>query len=88
MNLQVRKALESDKQAISDEVIAAFGDEQGQVIVDLITDLLADPSAQPLLALVATTNDNVVGQILFLHPCRYTQNTKTRVSEVDLSKKA
>jgi putative acetyltransferase len=65
MNLQVRKAFESDKQAISDVVIAAFGDVQGQEIADLITNLLADPSAQPLLSLVATTNDSVVGHILF-----------------------
>ncbi len=65
MNLQVRKAFESDKQAISDVVLAAFGDVQGQEIADLIIDLLADPSAQPLLSLVATTNENVVGYILF-----------------------
>jgi predicted N-acetyltransferase YhbS len=65
MNLQVRKAFESDNQAICDVVLAAFGDVQGQEIADLITDLLADPSAQPLLSLVATTNDNVVGYILF-----------------------
>ena len=65
MNLHVRKALESDKQAISDVVIDAFGDVQGQEIADLITDLLRDPSAQPLLSLVATADDKVVGQILF-----------------------
>ena len=65
MSLQVRKAFESDMNAISDVVIAAFGDAQGQEITDLITDLLADPSAQPLLSLVATNNDNVVGHILF-----------------------
>ena len=65
MNLQLRKALESDKQAISDIVIAAFGNVQGQEIADLITDLLEDPSAQPLLSLVVTADDNVVGHILF-----------------------
>ena len=65
MNLQVRKALESDRQRISNVVIAAFGIVQGNEITDLITDLLADPSAQPLLSLVATANDNVVGHILF-----------------------
>jgi predicted N-acetyltransferase YhbS len=65
MSLQVRKAFESDKQAISDVVIAAFGDVQGQEIADLITGLLADPSAQPLLSLVVTADDNVVGHILF-----------------------
>ena len=65
MKLQVRKALESDKQAISDVVIAAFGEVQGQEIADLIADLLADSSSQTLLSLVVTTDDNVVGHILF-----------------------
>ena len=65
MSLQMRKAFESDKQAISDVVITAFGDVQGQEIVDLITGLLADPSAQPLLSLVVTADDNVVGHVLF-----------------------
>jgi predicted N-acetyltransferase YhbS len=65
MSLQLRKALESDWQAISGVVIAAFGNVQGQEIADLITDLLEDPSAYPLLSLVVTTNDRVVGYILF-----------------------
>ena len=65
MNLQVRKALESDNQSISEVVLAAFGDVQGQEISALITGLLTDQSAQPLLSLVATTNGNVVGHILF-----------------------
>jgi len=65
MNFQVRKAFKSDKQAISDVVIAAFGEVQGQEIVDLIFNLLADPSAQPLVSLVVTVDENVVGQILF-----------------------
>lgn len=65
MSLQVRKAFESDKQAISDVIIAAFGDVQGQEIANLVDDLLADPSAQPLLSLVMTADDNVVGHILF-----------------------
>ena len=61
----MRKALESDKQAISDVIIAAFGDVQGQEIADLVTGLLVDPSAQPLLSLVVTADDNIVGHILF-----------------------
>ena len=65
MSLQVRKAYESDKQAISDVIIAAFSDVQGQEIANLVDDLLADPGAQPLLSLVVTADDNVVGHILF-----------------------
>ena len=65
MNLQVRNAFESDKKAVSNVVIAAFGDVEGQEIADLITDLLEDPSAQPLLSLVVTADDKVVGHVLF-----------------------
>ena len=65
MNLQLRKAFDSDKQAISAVVIAAFGDVQGQEIADLVTDLVADPGAHPLLSLVMTVDDHVVGHILF-----------------------
>lgn len=65
MNLQLRKAVESDEQAISEVVTAAFDQGQGQEIADLVTDLLADPTAQPLLSLVAATDGQVVGHILF-----------------------
>lgn len=65
MNPQVRKSYESDKQAISDVAIAAFGQGQGPEIADLIADLLKDPSALPLLSLVATVDEYVVGHILF-----------------------
>lgn len=65
MNLQVRKGLESDKQAISKVVIAAFGETHGQEISNLIGDLLTDSSARPLLSLVAADDDCVVGQVLF-----------------------
>ena len=65
MQVRVRKAIRSDMQSISDVVIVAFGDLQGTESSALIDDLLADPSAQPLLSLVATTKKNIVGQILF-----------------------
>lgn len=65
MNFQVREAHESDQQAISQVVIAAFGEGQGLEIANLITDLLNDPSAYPLLSLVATIDDCVVGHVLF-----------------------
>ncbi|HNR12044.1 MAG TPA: N-acetyltransferase [Thermodesulfobacteriota bacterium] len=64
MNVQVRKAFESDKQSISDTIIAAFGDVQGQEIAELVADLLKDPSAQPSLSLVAISEDTVVGHVL------------------------
>jgi predicted N-acetyltransferase YhbS len=65
MNIQVRKAFESDWQVISDIVVAAFGIEHGNEIACLVADLLADPGARPLFSLVATADDNVVGHVLF-----------------------
>jgi predicted N-acetyltransferase YhbS len=65
MAIQVRQALESDWSAISNIIMAAFGDEEGPEIADLVTVLLSDPSAQPLLSLVATADEHVVGYILF-----------------------
>lgn len=65
MNLRMRKALDPDQQAIADTTFAAFGKAQGQEIADLVSGLSVDPTAQPLLSLVATADDNVVGHILF-----------------------
>lgn len=65
MNLQVRKAFEADRQAIFAVAVAAFGELQGKEIAELINDLLADPTAQPILSLVVTADDDVVGHILF-----------------------
>jgi len=65
MNVQIREAFETDTPAILDVVLSAFGNEQGQEIADLIIDLLKDRSAQPVISLVATINDRVVGHVLF-----------------------
>jgi len=48
--------------------MSAFGLSEGLEIVQLIGDLLADQSAQPLLSLVATANQRVVGHVLFRTP--------------------
>ncbi len=65
MNLQVREATEADFPAIMDVEAAAFGEAEGEEIADLVGELLADPSAQPLLSLVATVDGKVVGHVLF-----------------------
>lgn len=65
MNVRIRKALQFDRQAILDVVLAAFGDSQGQEIADLVLDLLRDPTAQPVLSLIAESKSAVVGHILF-----------------------
>jgi predicted N-acetyltransferase YhbS len=45
--------------------MSAFGLSEGPEIVQLIGDLLVDESAQPVLSLVATANQRVVGHVLF-----------------------
>lgn len=43
----------------------AFGPDEGPEIVDLVVNLLKDPTAEPFLSLVATDEDVIVGHILF-----------------------
>lgn len=62
---RVRKAEGTDRQAIVDLVIAAFGPVEGPEVVRLIADLEVDASAQPILSLVATVADRVSGHVLF-----------------------
>jgi putative acetyltransferase len=65
MSVCVRKAAESDHRAIADVVTMAFGPVEGAEVVQLIADLMADTSAQPVLSLVATLGDRVIGHVLF-----------------------
>jgi len=63
--VRVRKAEERDREGIEDLVTASFGPAEGVEIERLIADLVADTSAQPVVSLVATTDDRVIGHILF-----------------------
>ncbi len=65
MDVIIRESYESDGAAISDLAIAAFGESEGPVISALIEDLGADSTAEPMLSLVATIDNSVVGHILF-----------------------
>lgn len=62
--MQVRTACASDLQSVRDVHMDAFGDE-GETIAELALALIRDPSAQPVLALVAEEDDEVVGSIIF-----------------------
>lgn len=64
-NVSIRNALDADQPSIMDVIVSAFGDAEGREIADLVSDLAADPSAQPSLSLVATENNRIVGHILF-----------------------
>lgn len=72
MQIQIRQTTDSETPAICDLIKAAFGGEQGSEVAQLTLDLLADPSAQPLLSLVATAQRTEIGapplgHILFTH---------------------
>ncbi|MGD1850455.1 MAG: GNAT family N-acetyltransferase [Cyanophyceae cyanobacterium] len=66
--IKIRSALLPDREAIAQVITAAFSRE-GAIIVDLVNDLIKDPTAQPVVSLVATLQENsgeeVVGYILF-----------------------
>ena len=64
MQVQIRKAIDIDIQAISDLAMSAFGLSEGPDIVQLIAELSVDVTAKPLLSLVATPDDRVVGHVL------------------------
>ena len=63
--LKIRHSTESDRIAISGIHTSAFGQEQGQEIVELVNALLVDDTAKPLLSLVAEKDARLVGHILF-----------------------
>ena len=63
--LEIRESTESDRSAIDAIHMNAFGQPEGQEIVDLVNDLLKDETAKPLLSLVAEKDGKLVGHILF-----------------------
>lgn len=63
--MEIRQADQSDFQAISDLVMSSFGISEGPEIVQLVGELLVDVTAQPVLSLVATVKESIVGHILF-----------------------
>lgn len=65
MELNLRASSDDDMAAIDDLVRAAFGDAEGPEIAALIQALLADPTAQPLVSLVALADGRVIGHVLF-----------------------
>ena len=65
VHVKIREAIQSDFQAISDVAMSSFGTSEGPEIVQLIGDLLVDVTAQPVLSLIATVDDRVVGHVLF-----------------------
>ena len=61
----IRSADKSDLDAVLYVEKQAFGEEERGEIVELVTALLNDPSAKPMLSLLAIHEDKVVGHVLF-----------------------
>ncbi len=58
----IREAFDSDYEAVMSVERAAFGSDEE---AGLVADLLVDPSARPIVSLLAFEGDRVVGHILF-----------------------
>ena len=63
--LRIRTTTDSDLQNILMVEQKAFGEKQGAEIVQLVDDLLKDPTAMPLLSLIAEEDGKSIGHILF-----------------------
>ncbi|MCP4333190.1 MAG: N-acetyltransferase [Gammaproteobacteria bacterium] len=63
--MKIRRSTEFDRAAIEGIHRSAFGQDQGEEIVELVNDLFDDETAKPLLSLVAETGAKLVGHILF-----------------------
>ncbi len=65
MTYSIRETSSSDIPSILDVILRAFGEDEGQEIAELVSALVVDPTAEPVLSLVAEINGRVVGQVLF-----------------------
>ncbi|MGM0652626.1 MAG: GNAT family N-acetyltransferase [Bacillota bacterium] len=63
--MKIRRAEQSDLKELLAVEEEAFGQKEGPEIVKLINNLLNDPSACPLLSLVALEGEKITGHILF-----------------------
>jgi predicted N-acetyltransferase YhbS len=63
--MTVRPATRAELKTVLDIARRAFGKAEGQTIADLIAALLRDPTAAPVLSLIAEEGGRTVGHILF-----------------------
>ena len=63
--MKIRESKPDDLNRVLQVEGQAFGDDEGPEIVDLVKGLLSDPSAMPLLSLLAESDQRTVGHILF-----------------------
>ena len=63
--IRIRLSNPNDVDGILDVHRDAFGAEEGPVIADLVSQMLADPTSQPSLSMVAEKEHDLVGHVLF-----------------------
>lgn len=61
----IRKSRDGDRERILAVHRNAFGDDEGPVIANLVAEMLADPTGEPIFSLVAELGDIIVGHVLF-----------------------
>lgn len=71
--MKIRQSHHQDEQGIKEAHKYAFGKKEGPIIADLVSELLRDETAKPILSLVFQENDNtLLGHILFTKVTIYT----------------
>jgi putative acetyltransferase len=63
--MEIRKATGADRGEICEVHIQAFGEEKGPEIAELVSGMLDDETAVPLLSLVAVEDGRLIGHILY-----------------------
>jgi predicted N-acetyltransferase YhbS len=63
--MDIRNTTDADEPAIRQVYEAAFGPEDGRTIADLALALLHDPTASPLISLLACAGSTAIGHVLF-----------------------
>ncbi|MBB3205227.1 hypothetical protein FHS27_001027 [Rhodopirellula rubra] len=64
-NVNIRNATDQDRDSILAVHMNAFGEGEGPVIAELVDEMLDDASGEPMLSLVAETDGELVGHLLF-----------------------
>lgn len=64
-SFEIRSAKNEDHERILSVHRDAFGAEEGEVIANLVAEMLVDPSARPVHSFVAEKRDQIVGHVLF-----------------------
>lgn len=76
-SLKIKRATESDLNDVLYVVGQAFGKDAGPENIELVKGLLNDPTAMPLLSILAFSDDCAIGYILFSKVCLTDVDTST-----------